>query len=179
MRCEPAGTSTAMANQTQFLMAIPPRDPSKLKRNMTSPDALVRNPAPAQYSWQRHCDESKELTSKPFKQCFTLRDFHYSKMADQYKERERLGVLNIPSKSRAAIPGYSGHVARRESMNVCGMNTKKSNLTAAGIFEAEQAESISRYTHPKDSLAPSILRSQSADYAEHYMAPAVDLRCFG
>merc|ERR1712182_72157 len=136
-------------------------------------------PGPGPVLLARHCDESKGVTGIPFTQCFSLRDFHYSKMADQYKEREALGVLNIPSKSRAAIPGYSGHVARRESMNVCGMNTKKSNVTAAQIFEKEQAESISRYTHQKDCLAPSILRSQSADYVKHYMAPSVDLRCFG
>jgi len=166
-----------MSNVTQFLMAIPPR--KKLERSQSSADSLVRNPAPAQYSWNRHCDESKDVPRVPFQQCFTLKDFHYQKMADQFKERERLGVLNIPSKSRAAIAGYSGHVARRESMNVCGMSTKKSNLTAAGIFEKEQAESITRYTHPKDSLAPSIMRSQSVDYVKHYMAPNVDLRCFG
>jgi len=166
-----------MANVTQFLMAIPPK--KKMQRSYTAADSLVRNPAPAEYSWIRHCDESKEVGAIPFKQCFTLKDFHYKKMADTYKEREALGVLNIPSKSRAAIPGYSGHVARRESMNVCGMNTKKSNITAAQIFEKEQTESISRYTHPKDCLAPSILRSQSADYVKHYMAPQVDLRCFG
>jgi hypothetical protein len=100
-------------------------------------------------------------------------------MAATYKEREALGVLDIPSKSRAAIPGYSGHVARRESMNVCGMSTKKSNITAAETFEKEEAECLARYTHPSKCLGPASMRSTSADYVAAYMAPSVDLRCFG
>jgi len=166
-----------MANVTQFLMAIPPRP----KRTMikSHSDALIRNPAPAQYSWQRHCDESAPMEHIEPKSEFTLRDFHYQKMAATYKEREALGVINIPSKSRAAIPGYSGHVARRESMNVCGMSTKKSNITAAETFEREERECLERYTHPSKCLGPASMRSQSADYVAAYMAPSVDLRCFG
>ena len=100
-------------------------------------------------------------------------------MAATYKERENLGVLDIPSKPRAAIAGYSGHVPRRESMNVCGMSTKKSNITAAEAFEAEDRECLARYTHPSKCLGPASMRSQSADYVAAYMAPSVDLRCFG
>jgi len=166
-----------MANVTQFLMAIPPRPKRTLHKSHS--DALIRNPAPANYSWQRHCDESKPMEHHAPHSEFTLRDFHYQKMAATYKEREALGVINIPSKSRAAIPGYSGHVARRESMNVCGMSTKKSNITAAETFEREEAECLARYTHPSKCLGPASMRSQSADYVAAYMAPSVDLRCFG
>ena len=36
-----------------------------------------------------------------------------------------------------------------------------------------------RYTHPSKCLGPASMRSQSADYVAAYMAPSVDLRCFG
>merc|ERR1711865_59307 len=102
------------------------------------------------------------------------------KMNDMHKVRKNLGVLDIPSKGRAAIHGYSGHVARREACNIVGTSTKKTNIAAAELHETLAANNVARYTAPKDSLRRSASDSQfNRDYQEMMMAPQLDLRCFG
>ncbi|CAD7964739.1 unnamed protein product [Amoebophrya sp. A120] len=67
-----------------------------------------------------------------------LAEYHYATSMKMGEERKRLGVLDIPPKPVASIPGYSGWVPRKESANVIGTTYKIGNLQSAEVFAKEQ-----------------------------------------
>jgi len=47
--------------------------------------------------------------------------YHYQPSIERGKEREKLGVLDLPPKPIGSIPGYSGFIPRREAANIIGV----------------------------------------------------------
>merc|ERR1719272_2084180 len=76
---------------------------------------------------------------------FQLKDYHYQMGTDVHKRRQQLGFMDMVHTSRAAIPGYSGHIPRREATNVCSVSTKKSNLIAADLQDDLDTNCVMQY----------------------------------
>lgn len=65
-------------------------------------------------------NEHRQERDRPLR----LAEFHYATSRQLGKERERLGVLDIPPKPVASVPGYSGYIPRKEAANIIGETYK-------------------------------------------------------
>ncbi|CAD7957757.1 unnamed protein product [Amoebophrya sp. A25] len=76
-----------------------------------------------------------------------LCEYHYATSIKMGDERKRLGVLDIPPKPVASIPGYSGFIPRKEAANVIGTTYKIGNLQSAEVFASEQDASRKKFSN--------------------------------
>lgn len=82
---------------------------------------------------EKENERIKEDT-RPMRLC----EYHYATARQMGQERIRLGVLDIPPKPIASIPGYSGFIPRKESANIIGQTYKCCNLQSSELFSLEQ-----------------------------------------
>lgn len=91
-----------------------------------------------------------------------LIEYHYQTAEKARMERLRLGVLDLPPKPVASIPGYSGWLPRRDATNVIGSTYKVGSLQAAELFAAEQESvhaTVANILGPEKTLVtPDTLR---------------------
>mmetsp|Transcript_19118 Transcript_19118/g.47803 ORF Transcript_19118/g.47803 Transcript_19118/m.47803 type:complete len:159 (-) Transcript_19118:912-1388(-) len=83
-------------------------------------------------------EEKENDYSKAANREMRLSEYHYATSVKLGEERKRLGVLDIPPKPVASIPGYSGFIPRKEAANVIGTTYKIGNLQSAEVFAGEQ-----------------------------------------
>jgi len=158
-----------MSNVTQHSLAPPPLSVQRArslgalgggyKPKPLGYDPVKANAPPAEYSHERHCNESVRVGRPEVKACFQLKDYHYQMGHDMHARRTELGFLDMVHTSRAAIPGYSGHIPRREATNVCSVNTKKSNLIAADLQDKLDTDNVMQYAKYGTN---SLFKSKSA-----------------